>query len=233
MAWSRFSAIDALARELAIPVLIGVVPDCRDPKLAVEMPEENFWERVRGWRDSGWTIAQHGYTHEYVTADPGLISVNRQSEFAGLSYQEQYAKLRDGKEILQREGVWQPVFMAPSHSFDDNTVRALAALHFDYITDGYGMFPYRIGSLTAVPQLFASAMHFGFGVYTLCLHPNNMTAGQRSDLLAWMRLHRRQIVSIHEAAKVRCALPLVAPLLRTMTSFVIRKIRVSRRGKGK
>lgn len=229
MAWSKFAAIEAAALELNIPLLIGVVPDCRDPKLAVEPVRADFWDKVRQWHASGWTIAQHGYTHQYVTKEPGLMSVNRQSEFAGLSYEEQFAKLQTGKEILVREGVWQPVFMAPSHSFDDNTLRALVALGFEYITDGYGMYAYRIGGLTAVPQLFASPRHFGFGAYTMCLHPNNMNAGQLADLVAFMRGNQRRFVSMFDAAAIHCSVPFAAALLRLFTSAVLRQARLLRR----
>lgn len=228
MAWSRFAPIDQLARQLGIPLLLGVVPDCRDPKLAVEPARADFWDQVRSWRDAGWCIAQHGYTHQYTTSDPGLVSANRRSEFAGLDYATQYALLKAGKDILVAEGVWQPVFMAPAHSFDLNTVRALVALDFEYLTDGYGMYPYRIGGLLAVPQLFASPRHAGFGVYTLCQHVNHMSDAQLLKLQALMRTHSARFVSLAEAAALRCPLPLVAAACRAATSLVLRRVRLMR-----
>lgn len=155
--------------------------------------------------------------------------MNRQSEFAGLSYDEQFFKLKAGKDILVREGVWQPVFMAPSHSFDINTVRALTALGFEYITDGYGMYSYQLGDLTAVPQLFASPLHMGFGIYTVCLHPNNMNETQRTALLKFMRSNRSRFISIFDAAAVRCSIPFMATLLRVLTSTFLRQARLLRR----
>jgi len=228
MAWSKFAEIDALAAELDISLLLGVVPDCQDPKLAVETPRTDFWDKVREWQARGCVIAQHGYTHRYVTKDPGLVSVRPQSEFAGLSYEEQFSKLKAGKDILVREGVWQPVFMAPSHSFDATTVRALAALGFKYLTDGFGVYAYPIGELTAVPQLFASPLQFGFGVYTLCLHPNNMSVEQRKKLLAFMQANKHRFLSFDEAAALDCAIPFLAPLMRFVTSFVLRQARLMR-----
>ena len=47
MAWSKFAPFDALAQELNIPYLIGVVPDCRDPALSVEPHRADFWDFVR------------------------------------------------------------------------------------------------------------------------------------------------------------------------------------------
>jgi predicted deacetylase len=228
MAWSRFAPIDRLARELGIPLLLGVVPDCRDPKLAVEPARPDFWDQVRSWRDAGWCIAQHGYTHQYTTREPGLVSANRRSEFAGLDYDTQHAMLKAGKDILVAEGVWQPVFMAPAHSFDMNTVRALAALGFEYLTDGYGMYPYRIGQLVAVPQLFASPRHAGFGVYTLCQHVNHLSEQQLLRLQALMRAQAPRFVSLARAAELRCPVPLAAAACRAATTIVLRQVRLMR-----
>lgn len=55
-------------------------------------------------------IAQHGYTHTYVTRNGGMLKVNRQSEFAGLSSEEQREKLAKGQEILQKQGICARMF---------------------------------------------------------------------------------------------------------------------------
>jgi predicted deacetylase len=229
MAWSRFSAFDALASELDIPLLVGVVPHCLDSKLTREPAKANFWDVVRVWAGRGWTIAQHGYTHQYVTKIPGILAIGNKSELAGLDYQEQYAKLKAGKDILVQQGVWQPVFMAPSHSFDYITLQALSDLEFYYLTDGYGVYPYKIGALTAVPQLFGSPAHFGFGVYTICLHVNNMSEAQIQNMLCFMREQREQFISFDNAVAMGSPLPGVAMASRFVTSAILRIIRNSRR----
>ena len=229
MAWSKFSAFDALASELDIPLLVGVVPHCLDPKLAKEPAKADFWDVVRGWVNRGWTISQHGYTHQYVTKNPGILAKIKHSELAGLSYEEQYAKIKAGKDILVQQGVWQPVFMAPSHSFDYNTVRVLWDLDFRYLTDGYGVYPYKIGALTAVPQLFASPKHLGFGVYTICIHPNTITQSEIQNILCFMRAHRKQFISFSDATAISCPLPGVAMTSRFFTSSTLPIIRSIRR----
>jgi predicted deacetylase len=225
MAWSKFSAFDALSTELDIPFLVGVVPHCLDPTLAVEPVRHDFWDVVREWSARGWTIAQHGYTHQYVTRDPGILGIGHQSELAGLSYKQQFAKLDAGKSILVQQGVWQPVFMAPSHSLDEVTLRVLKELKFCSLTDGYGVYPYKMGSLTAVPQLIGVPMHFGFGVYTICLHVNEMSQAQILNTLRFVRAHRRQIISFEEALAISCPIPGVAWAMQFITSAALRKIR--------
>jgi predicted deacetylase len=229
MAWSKFAAFDALAHELNIPFLVGVVPHCLDPKLAKEPAREDFWDVVRAWVKRGWTIAQHGYTHQYWTDDPGILAISDKSELASLSYEDQFAKLKAGKEILSEQNVWQPVFMAPSHSFDENTLLALSNLGFHYLTDGYGTYPYQLRKITAVPQLFASSANFGFGVYTICLHVNNMSPLQIQDMLSFIRSHRKQFISFEDAALIQCKVPGVAAINRLVTSTALKIARTLRR----
>lgn len=218
MAWSKFSAFEALASELDIPLLVGVVPHCLDPNLAREPARADFWDVVRGWVKRGWTVAQHGYTHQYVTNVKGILTIKGyQSELAGLSYEEQYAKLKAGKDILVQQRVWQPVFMAPSHSFDHITLQVLSDLDFRYLTDGYGLYPYKMGALTAVPQLFSKPKHLGFGVYTICIHPNTITQSNIQNMLCFMRAHRKQFISFPDATAISCPLPGVAMISRLVT----------------
>ncbi len=225
MAWSKFSAFDALSREFNIPLLLGVVPKCLDPKLAVEPVRHDFWDVVRDWSARGCTIAQHGYTHQYVTRCRGILGVGNKSELAGLPYEEQLSKLVEGKKILVQQGVWQPVFMAPAHSFDEVTLQVLKELNFLHITDGYGVYPYDIGSLRAVPQLFSAPKHFGFGVYTICLHVNNMTQRQVENTLHFVRQHKDRFISFNDAVNISCPVPGISLAIRVITTCVLRKIR--------
>ena len=225
MAWSKFAPFVALAQELDIPYLIGVVPDCRDPALRVEPHRADFWDFVRERVVRGWTVAQHGHTHHYVTAERGLLGIGKKSEFAGLPFAEQKEMLATGKNILVREGVWQPVFMAPSHSFDANTLKALDDLGFESLTDGYGFYPYKIKGLMAVPQLFSKPIGFGFGVETVCLHVNTLSVAQIDRQVAALRARRGSIISFSEALKVVSPAPLIAPIVRVASEVALKTVR--------
>jgi predicted deacetylase len=56
-----------------------------------------------------------------------------------------------GKELLRKKELATDIFMAPAHSYDKNTIKALGQLGFRYVTDGYSLFPYIIGSLKFIP----------------------------------------------------------------------------------
>lgn len=75
--------------------------------------------------NKGWIIALHGYNHVYSTNEGGINPVNKRSEFAGISLEQQKKKIRSGVKIFRENGHDPQVFFAPSHTFDENTIKAL------------------------------------------------------------------------------------------------------------
>ncbi|MFZ9238780.1 MAG: DUF2334 domain-containing protein [Burkholderiaceae bacterium] len=118
--------------------------------------------------------------------------------------------------------------MAPSHSFDVETLRALRDLNFTAITDGFGFYPYELHGLTAVPQLVARPLGLGFGVETICLHVNTMSDEAIKHMIEFIRAHHPKIISFREAKKIISPWPLVPPVLRSATSTALRLRRAVR-----
>ena len=147
----RFDRVRQIFDRYDVKPIIGVVPECKDPLLNVDKEDPHFWEMIKQSQQSGWTIAMHGCFHEYVTKENGLLSHSRSSEFAGLSYEEQYRKLEYGRDKLKEYGIETDVFMAPSHSFDKTTIRALKDLGFRCVTDGLTARPYTYMGMLFVP----------------------------------------------------------------------------------
>lgn len=171
MDWKVWNAIEEILVEQGVKPLLAVIPDNRDPKLMLDPPAPDFWERVRAWQSRGWAIGLHGYQHRYVNGEPGILRIGRKSEFAGLDYDEQHEKLRLGLEIFGREGVRADAWVAPSHSFDWTTVDALAAHGIRTISDGLAFRPYRDQRGTIwVPQQSAMMRAMPWGVWTFCYH---------------------------------------------------------------
>ncbi|MBR5116189.1 MAG: DUF2334 domain-containing protein [Lachnospiraceae bacterium] len=165
----------------ALP-LLGVIPDCRDEKIrdmeGVErIEEETFWKRIRELREEGAVIAMHGCHHVYTTNKGGMFPLNRQSEFAGLPYEEQEQLLREGQEILKKQEIETEIFMAPAHSYDSNTLKALKECGFKQVTDGFGRRPYRYMDLTFYPLAFSKKRVIrdkAEGAVTIVYHVNTM-----------------------------------------------------------
>lgn len=136
MDWKLWNMAELHLERYNIKPLLGVIPDCKDPELMIDSPREDFWEWIKKWQSKGAVIAMHGVYHVYCSHIRGLVDNGHNSEFAGLSYKKQYDLLSHGKTVLQSHGIITDVFFAPSHSYDNNTLKALSALGFRYISDG-------------------------------------------------------------------------------------------------
>lgn len=176
MSRERWTVVEKLLDRHGVRPIVAVVPENRDRNLQINPPDESFWHRVRCWRDKGWQIALHGCTHEYTTANPGLVPINRQSEFAGLPLDVQREKLRKGRQIFELQGLPVSIWVAPSHSFDQLTLTALKAeTPIRIISDGIALWPFSGDGFTWIPQQLWGPRKLKFGVWTICLHPNTIT----------------------------------------------------------
>ncbi len=180
MDWDKFGRFKAVLDEGGIRPLIGVVPKTQDKKLHICEDREDFWEWLGGLQRDGWHIAMHGLNHVYRTDRGGLFPLNRQSEFAGLSFEEQLSMLQEGRRLLREKGIETDIFMAPSHSYDRNTLRALKAAGFRAVTDGFGRAPYIRGKegLVFYPVSFRKEADLNSsrdGITTFVVHANTMS----------------------------------------------------------
>lgn len=225
MSWSKFLPLKEELEKLGVRVVLGVIPDCRDSSLQYEAERDNYFDWVRQWKTFGDTIAQHGTFHVYDTNNAGLLGINKRSEFAGRPLDEQIALLSHGKSILENEEVWQPYFMAPAHSFDDQTVDALNYHKFVGVTDGYGFYPYRYRGLVFVPQLTSVPIRPGFGICTICVHVNSLSEEAIRRLISFVHFHRGNFISFEEALTVKCPVPLVSSITRSVSRRTLRLVR--------
>jgi peptidoglycan/xylan/chitin deacetylase (PgdA/CDA1 family) len=183
MRWSVWNEVENILIRTGVKPILAVVPDNRDEDLMFDPPDANFWERVRGWQDRGWTIGLHGYQHRYVTKEAGMFGRMPISEFAGLPLDAQEAKLRNALEIFHQQMVFPELWVAPAHSFDENTIAALSKVGMHTISDGYALYPYRdSGGIHWVPQQVGRFRNIPFGVWTICHHINDWTSREVAQL---------------------------------------------------
>jgi predicted deacetylase len=177
MNWNQFWKYIELFKKYGVKPLLGIVPDNQDPELSVQPRNQNFWQIMRDlYAEGAVEFAQHGYHHLLDVGKEGILNgifgFQPKSEFAGLSYDEQYNKINAGKKILNNEGIYTDVWMAPAHSFDTTTLKVLVDLGFKAITDGIALYPYKINGIIFVPQQLWRPRYFPFGIFTICLHIN-------------------------------------------------------------
>ena len=234
MAWQKFEPFKARLQDLGIKCVLGVVPDCQDMSLDVEPKRDNFFDYVRFYKEFGDTIAQHGCFHVYNTKSAGLLGINPRSEFAGNSFDKQLALLSLGKNKLQSEGVWEPYFMAPAHSFDDDTIDALKALGFIALTDGYGFSPYQYRSMILIPQLTAAPLNLGFGYCTICVHINTMTDKSLAQLIKFVEENKEKFVDFKTVVANHTDSPVsfLGGCLRWLTQVILKLVRLIRQPRG-
>ena len=180
MDWKKFLKVKELLDSHGIKPLIGVVPENRDNKLHAQDAKEDFWQYVRDLQKSGWMIAMHGFNHLYTTKEGGLFPIGSKSEFAGHSLAKQEEMIKRGKEILESNGISTDIFMAPSHSFDKNTLKALKKNGFGIITDGFGTGPYRERDMVFYPislKRSSSLKDTRDGLVTFVYHAATMDDG--------------------------------------------------------
>ena len=185
MDWGNFLKFKELLDAHDIKPLIGVVPDNKDPKLNISESGPTFWDLIRDLQKDGWVVAMHGFNHLYTTSEGGIFPLNKKSEFAGYDFETQFTMIQSGKKILESHGLSTDIFMAPSHSYDKNTLRALRENGFLKVTDGFGKQPYKTEGLTFYPISFRRAdtlKDTTYGISTFVYHPNTMEEPEFRDL---------------------------------------------------
>ena len=201
MDWKLWREVETILVEEGIKPILAVIPDNQDESLHDAEPDSHFWDRVRAWQARGWTIGLHGYQHRYVTQDPGILGLRSYSEFAGLSLNEQQAKLAKAMEIFRREGLRPKVWVAPAHSFDTNTIQALANLGIRTISDGFAFYPHRDSQgMLWIPQQLGKLRPVPSGVWTLCIHLQDKEYSDLANFRRIIRELRDRTTSLPEVA---------------------------------
>ena len=176
MNWETWNQIEDFLDTNDIKPLVAIVPKCKDPLImhSLDGDEEYFWNRVKAWEVKGWTIALHGYTHVFTNNNSGIVGLNKYSEFAGLPRNHQDKMIQNALEIFSSNQCKQPVtWVAPAHSFDNNTISVLESHGFKNISDTFSLFPYNYKGLLWVPQQLWRFRKMFFGVWTVCFHHNS------------------------------------------------------------
>lgn len=205
MNWAIWNEIEQFLVELDIRPILAVIPDNKDKKIEIDPPSPDFWDRVRQWQNRGWTIALHGYQHLYTSNESGIIGLNKRSEFAGLPYSEQEAKLKAGIEVFKREGVHPDLWVAPAHSFDENTINILKGLGIKKISDGFSLYPFKEqDDMVWIPQQIWWLRPVPRGVWTVCLHPNEWGEAKLIRFLEKLKRYHHAITSVDEALTMYC-----------------------------
>ncbi len=174
-------AIDLLEK-YNVNALLGVIPECRDPELQIDDTDKLFWQKMKKLQMKGYTIAMHGCTHVYDSKVRGKVNKGFSSEFAGNTYNDQLCKIRKGKQWLKEKGIETDIFFAPSHSYDNNTLKALKSCGFKYMSDGYTLKPIKRYGIICVPcRTTGCPVVKARGYYTAVFHPSEWIRPEKEN----------------------------------------------------
>lgn len=176
MDMERFDRLVSLMDRYGVKPLLSIIPDNRDPAVACGEKDPAFWDRLLQMQENGYVLAMHGCYHVYTTDRGGIFPLNRLSEFAGHSYEEQSRLVGCGQETLRAHCIETRIFVAPAHSFDNTTLRVLKEHGFDTISDGYGKGPFTAAGFRWIPISFdrRRSLSGRDGEAVLVIHPATM-----------------------------------------------------------
>jgi len=218
--WQR---MEDLCDKYNIKPIVAVIPNNKDPEMMIDDEDELFWDKVRNWQKKGWHIALHGYDHKYISNHSGLVSQNITSEFAGLEYEIQAEKIIKGIAIFEKENIKTNIWVAPSHTFDENTLRALKAhTDIEIISDGASLFPFIKYEFNWIPQQYAIMRKMLFGIWTGCFHPNTMSEKEFLQLEKFLEENHQNFIDVNDFGYKKMSL---GSILFSKVCWYLRKIK--------
>ncbi len=203
MNWHVWKKIEQILIQQQIDPILAVVPDNKDERLVVGPAFKGFWDSVRVWQGRRWAIGIHGYQHLYLTNRPGLVGINRRSEFAGLEEHEQEAKLKSALNLFGQEKITPEIWIAPAHTFDGTTLLVLKKLAIDVVSDGFYLWPNTDSlGVTHVPQQLWRFRPMPFGLWTVCYHHNTWSLRDVERFESDIKRYRDRITSLRRVLAV-------------------------------
>ena len=201
MNWDLMEKSELLFEEYGIKPILGVIPNNKDNELLSYSKKNNFWEQVRDWRDKGWEIAMHGYTHVYdkICKNEDYFNYGGGSEFCGHTLETQISRIKNGLQKFKNEKIKIRSFFAPNHTYDKNTFIALKNFRINEVIDGYGLMPYIENDIKFIPQLFYKVFALPFGIQTLQIHLNYWEQKDFDNFEKFIKKHSNKIITYNQA----------------------------------
>ena len=201
MNWDLMKKTELLFEKYAIKPVLGVIPENKDNELLSYPKKDDFWEQIRIWKDKGWEIEMHGYTHVYdkTSKNDDYFNYGGGSEFFGHSVETQTFRIKNGLKKFNDEKIKVRTFFAPNHTYDKNTFIALKNCGINEIIDGYGLMPYVENNIKFIPQLFYKIFLLPFGIQSTQIHLNYWKQKDFDNFEKFIRKNSNKIITYDQA----------------------------------
>jgi hypothetical protein len=197
----RWQQWEELIAEFHLKPILAIIPDNRDQRLIFNSCDPQFWARMRALQNTGATIGLHGFRHLCMSRGRSLVSLHRESEFAGVPEAIQRQWIGEGLETLRGHGLNPAIWVAPQHGLDLATLHALRSHGIRLISDGFAPRPFTLGGLVWIPQQLWGPVSKSSGLWTICLHASTMTEPQIEQMRVFLREHVRQFTTVERILK--------------------------------
>ena len=203
MNWDLMEKIELLFEKYSIKPVLGVIPTNKDDELLSWPKKDDFWKQVRIWKDKGWEIAMHGYTHVYDNTcnNNDYFNYGGGSEFFGHSLETQLDRIKNGLKKFDDEKIKIRTFFAPNHTYDTNTFVALKKCGINEVIDGYGLMPYVKNNIKFIPQLFYKVLALPFGIQSTQIHLNYWKQEDLNNFEKFIKKNSKKIITYDQALK--------------------------------
>jgi len=203
MNWDLMKKSELLFDQYQIKPVLGVIPENKDNELLTYPKKDNFWEQVRIWKNKGWEIAMHGYTHVYdkTCKKKDYFNYGGNSEFFGHSLETQEFRIKSGLKKFNDEKIKIRTFFAPNHTYDKNTFIALKNCGINEIIDGYGIIPYTKNDIKFIPQLFYKVLALPFVIQATQIHLNYWEQEDFDNFEKFIKKNSDKIITYDQAIK--------------------------------
>lgn len=199
--WNR---MHDLLKKYNISPIFAIIPHNEDPKLLEYPVDAEFFKTVHMWIDEGWTPALHGFNHVLNSECGGINPINQRSEFAGVDLLLQKEKIASGCAIFEKNDIKTKIFVAPAHTFDRNTLRALKEeSDIRIISDTIANDVYYEEGFYFIPQQSGMVRKMQTKVTTFCYHPNTLSDDEFLKLEKFIEKHRSEFVSFEDVPLVK------------------------------
>jgi len=202
MKWEFMDKMEILFDNLNIKPVLGVVPYNKNLELlSYPKKNQNFWDQVRAWKAKGWEIGMHGTNHLYDRVCPktDYLGHGGNTEFCGHPFTKQLEKIEIGIKKFKKEKIPVRTFIAPNHTFDQNTLLALKKCGINEVLDGYGLMPYSENDINFIPQLFYKMIKLPFGIQCFQIHLNYFNEENFEDFKNFIEKNSKKIITYDQA----------------------------------
>lgn len=195
--------VENICNKYNIKPILAVIPDNQD-SLFAHSYDENFWQHMKALQKLGWTIGLHGLHHTFCSSNSGKMKITSHSEFVPKSYAEQVEIIAEGKRIFAEKGLKIDLFIAPCHSFDENTLLALRKNGISIISDGFYNRPVRDkdGIVYIPSRLWERSRIPQKGFYTICCHAEFWKEDDLSHFEELIKKYQKNIIAVSDIEKV-------------------------------